>query len=154
VALRYEPATVGRRELLLSAAGRELLLVALHSTGTINRSFSVVLERGQAASKKVRYRSPYGTRRRFVVRSLAPQLLRIADRSAAFELEGGGAAAIKITLSGDAAAAALSCSSVSRAGQAQQQGCCEALVVLESAPVEGGGATRVEEVFRVLLSLA
>ena len=151
--LCFEPAQIGRRELLLSVAPPqrpgELLLVQLDSSSTVvSRTFEVRLGRGQAASKKVRYHSPHAEPRRFVVRSLAPAVVRVAPSSAAFELDGGSAAAIKMTLHAAPAA-------YGQQGQEQAGGHREALVVLQSAPAADlGDNSRVEEVFRVVVAAA
>lgn len=168
--LSYTPASVGRRELLLSAVAAPasgsgwaqqaaLLLVALDSRGTrVSRSFAVAVPAGQAASKKVRYTSPHPQPRRFAARSLAPGALRVAPAAAAgFVLGGGEEAAIRLTLDAAACAGGL-------VGPPNEAGQYELLAVVESWPAggsSGGGGSgaeagggRVEEVFCVLLSLA
>lgn len=172
--LRFEPAVVGRRQLLLPVAGQDLLLVQLDSSGTeVSRTFEVQLAAGQAVSKKVRYCSPYRHARRFSVRSTAPALLRVAQACAAFQLEGGACTSIKMSLQAAAACVAAAHHDAADGGQGVRQGAPlgkgerqapqEALVVVESFPRaaaaagEAGSSAsngKVEEVFRVLLRVA
>ncbi|KAL4443404.1 hypothetical protein ABPG75_011141 [Micractinium tetrahymenae] len=170
LALSYEPASIDRRELLLSVtlqpAGRRsrrqqagLMLVCLDSTSTtVSRSFEVAVPAGQAVSKKVRYTSPYPEPRRFTVRlpggnsgsgpmsssgggSARSQLLRVGRP--VFELGCRETTAIRLGFDGAAAPVA------SAAGRRQRH---EVLALLESAPV-GGGDGCVEEVFRIMVTV-
>lgn len=180
--LAYEPAAVGRHELLLSAvdggsggmagastsgqeggapvpAGRprqvDLWLVQLDSGSThISRTFEVEVPAGQSLSKKVRYSSPYAEPRRFAARSLHPAALRLAPRwqraAGGVLLEDGEEASIRMAF---LAAGAMGSCCGGGGGISDGQGrACEALAVLESAAV-GSAAWRVEEVFRVLLTV-
>lgn len=174
LSLRYEPSAVGRQELLLAlvagqgggtvceapgrcAQQRGLLLVSLDSSGTrTSRCFEVAVPAGQRVSKRVRYCSPHDGPRRFRVRGLAPPLpapaqLHVAQPAASgFVLEAGQEASIKLTFA--AASEAGSGGGWAAAG-AGRQGQAELYAVVESSADEGGGGSRVEEVFCVRVTI-